>query len=120
MKNTTAVRKPIRFSAPTRFTVEQIHAGEVRARTRIEFAKLQRRLVQSRLVSTRKLAHRQEVERVAIEAAAVAWTTPFPLLLMPELFEEKVQLAEQRADLQADIQERSHSFAELTLETESR
>jgi hypothetical protein len=39
----------------------------------------------------------------ADEAAALAWTTPFPTLFFPALFEEKVRQAEAYADRQAEI-----------------
>jgi len=45
--------------------------------------------------------------RAANEAAALAWATPFPLLLFPELFEEKARQARRQALTQARILSRS-------------
>lgn len=43
------------------------------------------------------------VRRAANEAAALAWLEPFPLLVFPELFAEKVHLADGQARVQSRI-----------------
>lgn len=47
------------------------------------------------------------LRRAANEAAAIAWLEPWPLLVFPGLFEEKVALARRQAHKQAIIQSRS-------------
>ncbi|MFM7102702.1 MAG: hypothetical protein ACKOET_19020 [Verrucomicrobiota bacterium] len=47
------------------------------------------------------------LRRAANEAAAIAWLEPWPLLVFPGLFEEKVALARRRAHKQAIIHSRS-------------
>lgn len=48
------------------------------------------------------------LRRAANEAAALAWATPFPLLVFPELFEEKARDARRHATTQADVRARSN------------
>jgi hypothetical protein len=50
------------------------------------------------------------VERAASEAAALAWAGPFPLLLFPELFDEKAADALVQARRQAAVRERSREL----------
>jgi len=46
------------------------------------------------------------LRRAGTEAAALAWTTPFPLLFLPALLDEKVDRAEQHLARQKTILER--------------
>ncbi|HKQ37541.1 MAG TPA: hypothetical protein VJ063_05645 [Verrucomicrobiae bacterium] len=46
------------------------------------------------------------VRHAGTEAAALAWTTPFPLLFLPALLDEKVDRAEQHLATQKKILER--------------
>ena len=50
------------------------------------------------------------VRRAANEAAALAWVTPYPLLVFPALFEEKADLALAQAVRQEDVLERSREL----------
>src|SRR5437899_12454123 len=50
------------------------------------------------------------LRRAAEEAASLAWTTPFPLLVLPELFAEKEVEACVRSLRQRDIQQRSRGL----------
>ena len=52
-------------------------------------------------------ATRSCLRRAAEEAASLAWTTPFPLLVLPELFAEKAAEACLRSQRQRDIRQRS-------------
>jgi hypothetical protein len=83
------------FSAPVRGTVET------------ELDNLKKRLLEPLMEKTRDLDAEAALRLAATEAAALAWTTPFPLLLLPALLEEKVErteryLAQQKAMLQRD------------------
>jgi hypothetical protein len=52
--------------------------------------------------------------RAANEAAAIAWLTPYPLLVLPLLFEEKARRASAQAKRQRQIRSRSRQLlAEL-------
>jgi hypothetical protein len=50
------------------------------------------------------------LRRAANEAAALAWLTPFPLLVFPELFEEKAREARLRTLRQSLIRRRSRAL----------
>jgi len=47
------------------------------------------------------------IRRAANEASALAWTTPFPLLMLPGLLEEKVRSARRQAEQQKIVFKRS-------------
>ena len=47
------------------------------------------------------------LRHAANEAAALAWMTPFPLLLLPLLIQEKAQFAQQQARHQHEIYRRN-------------
>src|SRR5947207_2994073 len=66
------------------------------------FAGLQENLVSETLDETETLALHAPVKQAANEAAGLAWTTAFPLLVFPTLFQEKVE----RARVQQDRAER--------------
>jgi len=53
------------------------------------------------------------VRRAANEAAAVAWTTPYPLLVFPALFEEKWELALMQQERQDQVWQRSRVLLAL-------
>lgn len=54
---------------------------------------------------------REPLRHAANEAAALAWMTPYPLLVLPELVAEKARLARLRAQRQREIYWRSPVFA---------
>lgn len=65
------------------------------------FARLQEALVAETLDATDRIALYEPLKQAANEAAGLAWTTGFPLLVFPTLFEEKTErtlLREQRAE----------------------
>ena len=53
------------------------------------------------------------LNRVADEAASIAWATPYPLLVLPVLLEEKVKDAQRKAELQKSIYARSQVIVAL-------
>jgi len=53
------------------------------------------------------------LKRAAQEAASLAWTFPYPLLVLPELMNEKLAEAHQRALRQQDVGRRSQDFLTL-------
>ena len=46
----------------------------------------------------------------ANEAAALAWVTPYPLLVFPTLFEEKAAFAVKLAEKQEEVLDRSREL----------
>ena len=53
------------------------------------------------------------LNRAADEAASIAWATPYPLLVLPVLLEEKLKDARRKAELQKMIYERSQPIVAL-------
>ena len=51
--------------------------------------------------------------RAADEAASIAWATPYPLLVLPVLLEEKIEDARRKVELQKAIYERSQPIVAL-------
>ena len=51
--------------------------------------------------------------QAADEAASIAWATPYPLLVLPVLLEEKLRHARRKAELQKTIYERSQPIVAL-------
>ncbi|PYM14286.1 MAG: hypothetical protein DME18_07080 [Verrucomicrobia bacterium] len=53
------------------------------------------------------------LRQAAEEAVSMAWTTPYPLLVLPELFDEKAAEANLRWQRQSDIRQRSQRLVAL-------
>src|SRR5262245_2057757 len=66
----------------------------VRGAAETELDRLKACLLQPLLEKTRDLDAAAALRRAGTEAAALAWTTPFPLLFLPALLDEKVDRAE--------------------------
>ena len=60
------------------------------------------------LTETTDAVLRRQLRLAANEAAAVAWTTPFPLLVLPVLLEEKSEEAQQYSRRQAEVLDSSN------------
>ena len=76
----------------------------VRGKMEVELDQLRDRLLEPLLEQANDVALLDSLRRAAHEAAAAAWLTPFPLLFLPGLFEEKtrkasLQVARQKAIL---------------------
>lgn len=84
----------IKLTAPARGAAE------------FELDSLKERLLRRRIEKIRDEQAEAALRRAGTEAAALAWTTPFPLLFLPELLEEKVDRAEQHLARQKTILER--------------
>jgi len=95
------------FDAETRFELQPV--APFRAATEEAFERLKGRLLAARLeeAGTKWEAPLQDA---ASEAAALAWTTPVPLLVFPALFEEKATAAIFQTRRQARILERSREL----------
>ena len=104
-------RVPIQFAPDVQFEATPATATE-RARLRELFAQLQDRLILHCVNETKNAVLRQNLHRAADEAAAMAWMTPFPLLFMPTLFEEKTLAARLRTVRQGQIRQRSERLVE--------
>ena len=88
--NAKEIRTPLR-TTPMRGLVET------------ELEQLKNRLVAALLDARSRVGMHAQIVQAANEAAALAWLTPYPLLLLPVLLEEKVRAALQKWQKQEQI-----------------
>src|SRR5215510_10111267 len=105
--NTNYARVPTRFAPETRFEVQPAPPAPFRATQETGLDKLKHRLLQEFLYERNGSEFNPYVRRAANEAAALAWVTPYPLLVFPELFEEKATAALLQAEYQENVRQRS-------------
>ena len=89
------------------FEVRPVPAAPFRGTLETELDVLKARLLLELLKGTPDAELYPRLRRAANDAAAVAWTTQFPLLLFPELLEEKAQQARQTHNHQQSVLARS-------------
>lgn len=111
--NATYRKLTAEFGPETRFTVEPVPTGPFRAVEESRFEKLKARLLAERLDAAWEPGANSLVRRAANEAAALAWLTPYPLLVFPVLFEEKANLASRVAARQQEVRQRSRELLAL-------
>jgi hypothetical protein len=97
------------FDPETEFEAEVLRGEPLKQ----AFAGLQEVLVSETLDDTETLALHAPVKQAANEAAGLAWTTAFPLLVFPTLFQEKVDRVRKNQDRAERIKARS---ADLLME----
>jgi hypothetical protein len=103
-------RVPAEFGPETRFEVKPGPPAPFRAVQENEFERLRNRLLADRLQEVWEAEGNAQVRRAANEAAALAWVTPYPLLVFPVLFDEKVEAAAERAERQELVRRRSREL----------
>lgn len=91
------------FSRTTRFVLPVDPAANFRATEPTEFERLKDRLLREQLMAETRAELLMMLRRAANDAAALAWTVPFPLLVLPELFREKVATARRYTAKQAQL-----------------
>jgi len=105
---------PTQFWPEVAFEVMPLTPAQARTELSAQFHALRNRLIRRSLLSEASLFD-SDLMRVANEAAALAWTTPYPLLVMPALFEEKLQSARVRMNRQQQIHSQSQEIVEMVL-----
>ncbi len=110
--NTNYKRVPTRFGPETRFEVRPASLAPFRATQETELERLKNRLLLKTL-KTKDWRFNAHVRRAANEAAALAWVTPYPLLVFPELFDERVEAALFHARRQDEVRRRSRELLAL-------
>jgi hypothetical protein len=105
-KNYKRVRT--KFGPETRFELTPVQLA--RARQEAEFARLKNELLLKRLQDLLEPQSKDHLQVAAGEAAALAWVTPYPLLVFPVLFEEKAEAALLRSQRQAQVRRRSRDL----------
>jgi hypothetical protein len=106
-------RVPTKFGPEIRFEVIPVPPAPFRARQDTELERLKNQLLQDRLHELWDPQHKSPLRRAADEAAALAWVTPYPLLVFPVLFEEKAAAALLHAERQNQVRQRSRELLAL-------
>jgi hypothetical protein len=108
--NTKHKRLPARFAPDVRFEVATAPPPPFRARQDAELERLKKQLLQERRGEAWDSRRRSALRRAADDAAALAWVTPYPLLVFPVLFEEKAETALNQSLRQSQVRARSHEL----------
>jgi hypothetical protein len=108
--NTNYKRVPAEFGPETGFEVRLATSAPFRARQEAELERLKAQLLAQRLAGCTEPRLDSHMRRAAGEAAALAWTTQYPLLVFPALFEEKAAAALLRAERQEQVRQRSREL----------
>ena len=98
------------FAPETRFETAAVPAAPFRGTVETELDRLKDGLLLRLLNETSEPDLETPLRLAANEAAALAWLTPFPLLLFPALLEEKAQTARNQAAMQARVRQRSREL----------
>jgi hypothetical protein len=99
------------FEVPT----EIFTRGDHPAQASKTFERLKKSLIEAVTVELEDVRAPQLVKNAANEAAALSWTTPFPVLFFPLLLSEKLQQARIQAHRQDTIMARSESLLACSL-----
>ncbi len=102
-------RVPAEFGPETRFELSPV-PGPFRVVQESRFEALKGKLLEERLETAWDCEASSGLRRAANEAAALAWVTPYPLLVFPVLFEEKSATALLTASRQQRVRERSREL----------
>ena len=105
-------RLRLRFEPEDRFEVAPVPAAPFRGTQETELERLKAKLL-GRLLDAADAESYAPYRRAANEAAAVAWTTCFPLLVFPELLAEKAREARARDEHQRAVLVRSRRIMDV-------
>ena len=103
-------RVPTEFGPEIEFAIEPVPAAPFRAVQDNSFERLKTKLLIERLEQAWEPDLTSRLRRAANDAAALAWVTPYPLLVFPVLFDEKADIALQMAERQARVYQRSREL----------
>lgn len=96
-----------RFEPETRFDVAPVPVAPFRGTRETELEQFKARLLRAALNDAPDAELYAPLRRAANEAAGVAWLTPFPLLFLPALFEEKATAARRQFERAESVRSRS-------------
>ena len=99
-----------RFDPETRFNVAPVPAVPFRGTRETELEQFKKQLLRAALSQATDAELYASLRRAANEAAAVAWMTPFPLLFLPLLFEEKIAAARRQYERAQSVRTRSRKI----------
>lgn len=101
------IRKvPTRFESETWFDVV-IPAAPFRGAEERKLDQFKNQLMEQMSISSAKGDLLSRYQHAATEAATLAWMTPYPLLVLPVLLEEKILAAKLHAERQSVIRGKS-------------
>ena len=95
------------FEPASRLDSSPLSARRLQASLIAALEELKQRLLRETARARSDSATLSCLRRAAEEAASLAWTTSFPLLVLPELFFEKAAEARVRSQRQREIRQRS-------------
>ena len=101
---------PTRFGRVNRFEVKPVPAAPYRALQESRFEALKAEMLAARLETIWEPELSSQVRRAANEAAALAWVTPYPLLVYPVLFEEKATTAVRISERQEQVRKHTREL----------
>jgi hypothetical protein len=104
---------PARYKGRETFTPALTPVATPYRHAEADLDKLKNRLLREELARAATLDMNVYLRRAANDAAALAWLTPYPLLLLPTLFEEKALAARKVAVKAALIRERTSELLAL-------
>jgi hypothetical protein len=90
--------------------LKPVPAAPFRAVQENRLERLKNVLLDERLEELLDPSFNSYLRNAANEAAALAWVTPYPLLVFPALFEEKAASAVKLAEKQEEVLERSREL----------
>ena len=115
MKDLKSVKVPAEFGPGNRFKSNQVPTGGHRSRRIAVLEELKQRLFHETARTMSDEVSLSYLRRAAEEAASLAWATPYPLLVLPELFAEKAAEACLKSERQREIRERSQGIVALAV-----
>lgn len=95
------------FAPETRFDLPVPPAAPFRGSLETDLERLKARLLRELLDAASDAQLHAPLRRATNDAAALAWTTPFPLLVLPELVREKAASARRYVQRQAALLQRA-------------
>ena len=110
MKNRKSWKISAGFRPETRFAWEQVSVARRPSGRIAVLEELKERLLQEQARAASNADAWSCLRRAADDAASLAWATPCPLLVLPELFAEKAAEARWRRQRQLEILERSQGI----------
>ena len=112
-KNQNYRKLHARFGPEIGFEVKPGPAAALRADQQARLAGLKDQILSERLDGVFDVVTEDHFRHAANEAAALAWISPYPLLVFPALFEEKASEAEFRLERQAEVSQISRELLAL-------
>jgi hypothetical protein len=113
--NTRTYSEPTENTANERFTPAHLPtATPHRLTVEADLEQLKNRLLREELTRAATLEMNVHLRRAANDAAALAWLTPYPLLVLPGLFDEKALIARKQAARAGSIRARSAELLALS------